>query len=80
MLEGGIKTIDTRNNYYLVIPDNIIRWCYERIGGDQNSYIIYAKISFSYTAGLTPEGEPKIKTADTIQRIIFIRRDIFLLG
>ena len=80
LLEGGIKTIDTRNNYYLVIPDNIIRWCYERIGGDQNSYIIYAKISFSYTAGLTPEGEPKIKTADTIQRIIFIRRDIFLLG
>ena len=68
-------------NYYLVIPDDIIRWYSQKLAdGNKNSYVLYAKLTFSYKVGLEIEGAQKERTVETLQRIIFVKRDLFLMG
>jgi hypothetical protein len=70
-------------NYYLLIPDDIIKWYSKKLDNeDRNSYILYAKLTFSYKLGIMTEGEDNrpTKSVSTIQRIIFVKRDQFMMG
>ena len=70
-------------NYYLLIPEDIIKWYSKKLDNeDRNSYILYAKLTFSYKLGIMTEGEDTrpTKSVSTIQRIIFVKRDQFMMG
>lgn len=77
--ENGRLTVTINDNYYIEIPDNIIEWAKTRITDTQNSYTIYARVRMKYYTKAGSTDESNARSIECIQRIIFVKRDLFML-
>ena len=78
--DDGLFTVKPELNYYLSIPEDIIEWAVQKTSSsDANSFTVYARMTLRYNTRLDSDDEHYTKEIQTLQRIIFIKRGLFMM-
>ena len=76
--DTGKISVKIDENYYILIPEDVIKWAIARgQSTDSNSTTVYVKVRMQYSTKADSDSE-HTKTVEGIQRIIFVKRQLFM--
>lgn len=77
--ETGGYNMSVDSNYYFSLPQDIIEWAAQELAkNNSNSYVLYARITLGYNSKNSSSINYERKV-QSMQRIIFIKRGLFMM-
>ena len=77
--DTGKVSVKIDENYYILIPEDVINWAIARgQSTNSNSYTLYVRIRMTYSTKAGVYDDEHTKVVEGIQRIIFVKRQLFM--